>query len=382
MANRKKLNVVADCIYADSDNNPDQRYLTGIVVPDNFLTLAFGKRSFGVFSDLELNRAKTESRLTEILSLTTVKRATSKWLNKKNPNVPDIIAWLMDFYAIDSLRVPENFPAWLLEGVRKHDLDCEVSKGAFFKARHIKSIVESEMVREGNRCSAAGFQAVRDILVASEIQNGFIHFEGEVLTSERLREAIEIAALKLGGVAQRTIVAGGDQACDPHCIGHGPLMANSLIIVDIFPRMKMHGYFGDMTRTFLKGTPSEAQRTLVEAVKEAHGLAISLVRGGIQGNKVHQAVKKLFKDLGYKTRLVKGVPTGFFHTTGHGLGLEIHEPLRIGDSKVKFKPGNVLTVEPGLYYPGLGGCRVEDVVWVTKSGCELLSKAPYDWKIP
>jgi len=382
MANRKKRKVVADCIYADSNNDPDQRYLSGFFVPDSFLTLSFGKRSIGVFSDLELNRAKSESQLTEILSLSAVKRSARKWLKKKNPDVPDHIAWLMDFYALDSLRVPENFPAWLLEGIRNHGLEVKVSRRAFFKARHIKSGVESEMVREGNRCSAAGFRAVRDILVASEIQNGFINFGGEVLTSERLREAIEIATLKLGGVAQHTIVAGGEQACDPHCEGHGPLMANSLIIVDIFPRMKMHGYFGDMTRTFLKGTASVAQRNLVEAVKDAHGLAISMVRGGCQGNKVHRAVKNFFKDKGYKTRIVNGVPTGFFHTTGHGLGLEIHEPLRIGESKVGFRLGNVLTVEPGLYYPGLGGCRIEDVVWVTNSGCELLSKAPYDWEIP
>jgi Xaa-Pro aminopeptidase len=106
-----------------------------------------------------------------------------------------------------------------------------------------------------------------------------------------------------------------------------------------------------------------------------------MVKANLQGRKIHKAIHKLFDEAGFKTRVVDGVPTGFIHSTGHGLGLEIHEPLRIGKTKLTLRPGFVLTIEPGLYYPGLGGCRIEDVVWVTNAGCELLSKAPYDWEI-
>ncbi|MCZ6671991.1 MAG: M24 family metallopeptidase, partial [Verrucomicrobia bacterium] len=247
-------------------------------------------------------------------------------------------------------------------------------------SRHVKNGVEAEMVWEGNRCSAVGFRVVADILKASEIRKRFIYFQGKVLTSERLREEIDLACLRAGGIAQHTIVAGGDQACDPHGEGAGPLQANSLIIVDIFPRMKKHGFFGDMTRTFLKGIASDAQKKLVGTVREAQKLGISMVKGNVQGNKIHRAIQNHLKKAGYKTRLIDGVPTGFIHGTGHGLGLELHEQLRISHNKLTLKPGYVLTVEPGLYYPGLGGCRIEDVVWVTKTGCELLSKAPYRWE--
>lgn len=382
MVNRKKRRLIADCNYADTEQDADQKYLSGFFVPDRFLSLRIGRKRIGVFSDLELNRAHKESRLTEILSLPSLERAAKKWLGKRSATVADLIAWLGNVYHIDLFRIPENFPASVSEGMRKHNLDFQVVKGALFPARYRKTGVEAEMVREGNRCSASGFRIVAEMLRASSIRDGFICFQNEILTSERLRAEIEVACLRMGGNAMNTIVAGGDQACDPHCEGSGPLRANELIIVDIFPRMKKHGYFGDMTRTFLKGKASDAQRRLVKTVRDAQKLAISMVRGNAQGSRIHEAVLTFFHEAGYPTRKINGVPNGFFHGTGHGLGLEIHEQLRISFNKLNLKPGFVVTIEPGLYYPGLGGCRIEDVVWVTNTGCEMLSKAPYEWEIP
>jgi Xaa-Pro aminopeptidase len=381
VAKRKKHKVVADCIYANSEQDPDQRYLSGFFVPDRFLSFQIGEKRIGVFSDLEINRAKTESRFTDFLSLNAVEKSVRNWLRRKTISVADQIAWLVKVYDIDILRLPESFPVLVSEGLHKHQVVFQVVKGALISSRLEKTGVEAEMIREGNRCSRAGFKLVSEILQASEIRDGFIHYQGDVLTSEYLREEIEVVCLRMGGIASHTIVAGGDQACDPHCSGSGPLRANELIIVDIFPRMKMHGYFGDMTRTFLKGTASEEQRNLVATVKAAHELGISLVKGNAKAKKIHKAIVQHFDEAGFKTGHRNGVPTGFFHGTGHGLGLEIHEPLRIANYKLTLRPGFVLTVEPGLYYPGLGGCRIEDVVWVTDTGCELLSKAPYIWEI-
>lgn len=381
MAKSKKRRVVADCIFADSEHDPDQRYLTGFFVPDPFLSLRVGRKKIGVFNDLEINRAKTESKLDEILSLNEVERSAREWFGKQKITVVDQIAWLANGYHIDLLRVPQNFPVWIAEELHNSHIKFQVVKGALFASRHEKTSIEAEMIREGNRCSAAGFKVVTEILKASEIRNGFIYFQGKKLTSEYLREEIEVVCLRMGGLAMNTIVAGGDQACDPHCGGSGPLMANELIIVDIFPRMKKHGYFGDMTRTFLKGVASNAQKRLVKTVQAAHKLGISMVKASTDGSAIHRAIHKLFADAGYKTEYVNGVPTGFFHGTGHGLGLEIHEPIRIGHAKQILKRGHVVTIEPGLYYPGLGGCRVEDVVWVTEDGCEVISRAPYAWEI-
>jgi Xaa-Pro aminopeptidase len=145
-----------------------------------------------------------------------------------------------------------------------------------------------------------------------------------------------------------------------------------LIILDIFPRDAKTGYWGDLTRTVVRGRASDAQRKLWETVKEGQELALREIKAGIDGMKIHKAIQQLFKKRGYPTEVRKGKHVGFFHGTGHGLGLEIHEYPRL--QKVTLRDRQVLTVEPGLYYPGLGGVRHEDVVVVTKTGCKILSR--------
>jgi Xaa-Pro aminopeptidase len=208
-------------------------------------------------------------------------------------------------------------------------------------------------------------------------------YRHEPLTAERLRFEIEAAIMAEGGQANgTTIVAGGDQACDPHERGSGPLHAHELIIVDIFPRVTKTGYFGDMTRTYLRGHANDAQRQLVQAVRDAQLLAMKAIRAGIEGRAVHAQVVESFTASGFETKHTKRGSVGFFHGTGHGLGLAVHEAPRLGAlGTLPLKKGSVVTVEPGLYYPGLGGCRIEDVVQVTDRAPRLLSSHPYEWEI-
>lgn len=382
MANTKKRFKTADCLYADSERNSDQLYLSNFWAPDPFLSLKIGRRKIGVLSDLEYGRARSESSFTDILSLTEVRHSTSEWLGKKRVCVADQIAWLVHVYAIDRLRLPGDFPARLVEDFRQRGLAYKVEREPFFPARQIKSDAEVEKIREGNRCSAAGHREARRLIGSSTIKVGKLYFGNRPLTSERVRQAIEVACLKAGGISAMTIVAGGDQACDPHCRGSGPLRANELIVVDIFPRMSSHGYFGDMTRTYLKGRASDAQRQLVKTVRSAQKLSLSQIRAGINGRTIHRSITKFFTAEGFETSTLNGVPQGFVHGTGHSLGLDIHELPRISTVNSRLREGHVVTVEPGLYYLGLGGCRIEDVVLVTKSGYQMLSEAPYQWELP
>jgi len=195
------------------------------------------------------------------------------------------------------------------------------------------------------------------------------------LTSERLRAVIDTAVLQAGGLAANTIVAGGRQGCDPHERGHGPLHAHEPVIIDIFPRSHATGYFGDITRTVVRGRASAAVQKLYVTVKRGQNIAFQKIRSGASTSAIHNAVQACFEQQGFATGKHHGRMQGFFHGTGHGLGLEIHESPRMGSTSIgELKTGQVVTVEPGLYYPEIGGVRLEDVALVTSNGARNLTR--------
>src|SRR3569833_2208328 len=210
---------------------------------------------------------------------------------------------------------------------------------------------------------AEAMQALKTSRVARDRR---LIYRGAPLTSEKLRAIIDCAILQAGGRAAHTIVAGGKQGCDPHEGGHGQLFANELLILDIFPRSQKTGYFGDITRTVVRGRSSESQRKLYDTVLRGQMLGFKKIRDGALTADIHKAILNLFEQEGYQSGKHHGRMQGFFHGTGHGLGLEIHEAPRIGStSRGVLKAGQIVTVEPGLYYPEIGGCRIEDVALVT-----------------
>jgi Xaa-Pro aminopeptidase len=216
-----------------------------------------------------------------------------------------------------------------------------------------------------------------EVLRRSKIaRNRKLIYHGLPLTSEKLRAVIDCAILQACGLAANTIVAGGRQACDPHERGHGLLRANEPIIIDIFPRSQKTGYFGDITRTVVRGHASEGVRKLYATVLHGQKIGFEKIRDKAKTADVHKAVQQFFIQQGYKTGRHNGRMEGFFHGTGHGLGLEIHEAPRVGAASTeKLRPGHVVTVEPGLYYPELGGgIRLEDVALVTANGAKNLTR--------
>ena len=368
-------------IYADSESNADQLYFGKVFVPDPFLSFGVGKKKYAVINALEYTRIKKESVFDEVLSFEEWQKKARKIYRKKKAGLIEIVRLVASEYKIHSFLIAPDFPAGLALQLKKAKININIAEGAFFTERIIKNDEEAKAIKEGNAASAAGIRAAESILRRSFIKNGKIFYQKRFLTSERLREEIEIACLKKGAVASHTIAAGGDQACDPHCMGYGILRANEMIIIDVFPRVTRTGYFGDMTRTFVKGRANENQRSLIAIVKKAHDEVLDVIKGGIEGAKVHRQVEVLFEKNGFLTRKNGDVNEGFFHGTGHGVGLEIHEEPRLSSHGSKLKCGMVVTVEPGLYYPGLGGCRIEDMVRVQRNNVEMLSKCHYRWEI-
>ncbi len=372
----------AKLLYGSSDTSPDSYYLAGFYVPDPFLLIVDSKRRIGVLSRLEIDRAATESSLTKLISLEEAHKSAREAFAVEKAETHHIVQLIAGGFGIQAFDIPASFPAGIALKLIEAGLDVKVVEGTFLPERIQKSEVEVSQIRKANKASAAGIRAAERALKASAIKNGKLVLDGKALTSERLRCIIDTACLEQGAVATRTICAGGDQACDPHCIGSGPLRANELIIVDVFPRLNASGYHGDMTRTFLKGRATPEQRRLIQTVRLAQYAAIEKVKAGVKAPSIHAEVTRVFDDSGYETGQVNGVWQGFFHGTGHGLGLEVHEQPRVSHlSDARMKSGMVVTIEPGLYYPGVGGARIEDVVCVTPDGCELVSSYPYKWEL-
>ncbi len=361
--------------YDTPERNADLRYFGKFFAPDAFLALRIKGKSCGIFHALEYARARRQSGFEEVLSLESLLESCTP-----HAGIADIARLLARRHGVKKFTVGADFPLKLARELEQRGLTLAVSQKPLFPQRAIKTPQEAAAIRQSNACVSAAFSEVERVLARSVIKKGSLYFEGKKLTSETLRRHIDMTCLARGAFARDTIAAGGDQACDPHEAGTGPLRAGELIVVDIFPKGPS-GYYGDMTRTYLKGRPTEAQCALVDTVRTAQKKAIKDLQAGVKGAAVHKVVEEFFASRGFKTTCDKRGYSGFFHGTGHGVGLEIHEAPRVSAKGGVLEEGTVVTVEPGLYYRGIGGCRIEDVVQVTKTGVKMLSKHHYRWQI-
>ena len=361
-------------IVAASEHDANMLYATGMFVPDPFIFLRLQGRNSIVMSDLEMDRARQQAPHCRVLSLSAYQRKL-KARDVKRPGLAHVVQAILHEKKIRSVSVPSNFPLGLADELRRLGITARV-KGDFFSERELKSLAEVKKISAALMMAevgmAEGMQALKSARIARDRR---LIYHGAPLTSEKLRSIIDCAILQAGGLAAHTIVAGGKQACDPHEGGHGQLFANQLIILDIFPRSQKTGYFGDITRTVVRGRAGDAARKLYDTVLRGQLIAFKNMRPGTPTAEIHKSVQDFFEQQGYKTGRRHGRMQGFFHGTGHGLGLEIHEAPRVGSTSVGvLKAGQVVTVEPGLYYPDIGGVRIEDVALITNGKARNLTQ--------
>jgi Xaa-Pro aminopeptidase len=368
---KDQTNSETKLIVASSDIDADMLYATKFWAGDPFIFLQQNGKRTVVLTDLEMGRGKRTAKVDEFVSFNQLEREV-QGTSKQAPPFEKVMAHFLRERGVKSATVPTNFALGYARELQ--DVDLFTSNGLFWPEREAKTDEELKLIGRALRITETGLKRAMEVLKASKPKGKKLFWSGKPLTSELLRAEIDTTMLRAGGTPTNTIVAGGDQACDPHERGSGPLPANSLIILDIFPRDSRSGYWGDMTRTVVRGRASDAQRKLWQTVLDGQELALREIKDGVDGMKIHKAIQALFNKRGYPTEVRNGVNVGFFHGTGHGLGLEIHEYPRL--QKVVLKDRQVLTVEPGLYYPGLGGVRHEDVVVVTRTGSKILSRFP------
>jgi Xaa-Pro aminopeptidase len=360
---------------ADSERDANMLYATGLFVPDPFIYLHTTGRPVLVLSDLEIDRARAQAPHCRVVSLSQYQQKL-RVRGIQRPGLAHVVRQILREKGVRRVSVPDSFPFGLATDLEKLGVRVRARAGGFFPEREIKSAAEVRKISAALVMAEVGMAEAMQVLRAAKIgRDRRLLYHNLPLTSEKLRSVIDCAILQAGGLAANTIVAGGRQACDPHERGHGPLRAHELIIIDIFPRSQKTGYFGDITRTVVRGRASEAARKLYDTVFQGQKIAFKRVRAQTPTGEVHRAVQECFTRQGYKTGRRNGRMEGFFHGTGHGLGLEIHESPRLGASSTgRLQPGHVVTVEPGLYYPEIGGVRLEDVALVTTNGARNLTR--------
>ena len=365
-------------IFSNTKHDSDLRYLVGCCVPDDIALIFDGKETIVLASALEVGRLKRLSKIDNVFNL-------ENFRTKNSDSSEEYITILSNFLknlGIVNVVVKKNCQIWIVNGLSENGINVKVGNFTMLPQRLIKSENEVDEIRKCAAIVEKVFQEVRDAIASSSIgSDGELILDGELLTSERLRKFMEDRSYALGAVAEDTIVSCGDDACDPHNIGHGTIYANQPIVIDFFPYLRNSGYFSDVTRTFLKGRPSNKQKKLYDAVKSAHDMAINMVCDSASSDSITSKVINFFKNIGFKTNTRSSNPSGMFHSLGHGIGLDIHERPKVGFNGDILKSGMTITIEPGLYYRGIGGVRIEDDLLVKADCHELLTNMPYEFAI-
>lgn len=361
----------------DDASDADQRYVSGFTAPDPYQTLVTDDGVHLLVSGLEYGRAKSDADADTItrLSAYDYRELVAKY-GAAEGKIHALAAFLED-HGVDSVSVPRNFPTGTADGLRDHGIEIDLeSEGVVEEIRAIKTEPELEAIRESQRANEAAMARAEALIASADVAGDgtLLTTDGDPLTSERVTEEIEVTLLRHGCGLDDTIVACGVDGADPHDRGSGPLEADELIVIDIFPRSKETGYHADMTRTFARGDPGVEARRRYEVTRDAYETALEAVEAGVTGADVHDAACDVIEAAGYDTlRSDPDTETGFIHSTGHGVGLDVHEQPSVSPSGGELEDGHVISIEPGLYDPGVGGVRIEDLVVVTEDGYENLT---------
>jgi Xaa-Pro aminopeptidase len=359
-------------IYGDTVRSPELRHEIPLAVPDPFLYAERDGERHVVVHSLELPRVRG------LDGLVVHPREEFGW--------DDLVAQGLDQYAardevlaracrqleIEHAAVPATFPLDVADTLRGRGITLAVERDLFDGRRRAKSDAELAGIRRAQRAAEAGMDAARALFR-----------QGAPVDVERVKAAIAQRFVELGCAADEFIVSHGPQAAIGHHMGDGAIQEGEPIVIDLWPRDNESGCYADMTRTFVVGDPDDGLVEWHRLCKQALERALSDVRAGVTGRSVFDGTCDVFESAGYKTPRSKtpGEPLeeGFIHSLGHGVGLEVHEEPSLGllgtDPLVT---GDVVSLEPGLYRPGYGGLRLEDLVLVTDDGCENLTDYPYE----
>jgi Xaa-Pro aminopeptidase len=381
---RVRRRVRATLLYGDTYSSADLRHEVPIGIPDPFLLVEQDGKTHVVINGGEVPRLEHLGHLA-VHSFDEFRpgEASAKGLTSPEMHAA-LLRRAIAGIGVRAAIVPPTFPVFLADLLRSDGVTLTVDSDHFADRRRTKTEAEMTGIGRAQRAAEAGLDAARNLLRrANSVKDGSLEVDGEALTSERVKVAIKQALIARSASADDIIVSHGAQAAVSHHMGSGQLMADELIVIDIWPRDDSSGCHADITRTYVVGVPSPLAVRWHEDVRRALKAALATVRAGVPATLPFDAACDTLEAAGYQTLRdrVPGVPvhSGFTHALGHGVGLEAHEsPSLYSSSDEALRAGDVITLEPGLYDPEVGGLRLEDLVLVTADGAEVFTQYPYE----
>ena len=369
-------------IWADTLRSPEMRHEVPVPVPDPFLYLERNGERHVVISPIEVERVQGQDGIKpHPLEEFGWDELVKQGLPAEEVGLGTYVQAVKDL-GITKAVVPPMFPVELADRLRAEGIELTPDRETFTQRRRVKSQAELEGIKRAQHGAEAGMDAARELFRRTEEQDGQLVVDGETLTCERVRLAIQQAFTDRSLLSEEFIVSHGAQTAIGHEMGFGEIKPNEPIVIDLWPRDRDSSCYADMTRTYVVGTPDEELAEFHRLVHEALQQSIAAIKAGVAGRDVYVLVSELFHEAGYPTGLHKEpgqvLEDGFFHGLGHGVGLEVHEQPWLSRYPGELMTGDVITLEPGLYRSGYGGCRLEDLVLVTADGGEVLTDYPYE----
>jgi Xaa-Pro aminopeptidase len=369
-------------IYADTVRSAELRHEVPVSIGDAFLYAEHDGTRQIVVSALETPRLEGlgfELHPYEEFGADELRRSGLSWLEIDD----EITLRAVGALGIEQATVPGTFPLLLADKLRAKGVELVPDQDFFVERRRVKSDAELAGIRRAQAAAEAGMTAARDLLRRAGQNGKGLEVDGEPLTSERIRAAISQAFLAHGASGDEFVVSHGPQSAIGHHAGAGQIEPGEPVVIDLWPRDNESACCADMTRTYVVGDVPAELAEWHRLCKEALDRAVGDVRPGVTGKSVYDGSCEIFEAAGYPTQRTKRagetLDEGFFHSLGHAVGLEVHELPVLGMvGHETLRPGEVFAVEPGLYRPGFGGCRLEDLVVVTETGAEKLTSFPYD----
>src|SRR5678815_4718396 len=277
----------ARLIYSASESDANMLWATRFFAPDPFIFIEKRGRRYLVMSDLEVDRAKDQSSVDKVLAYSEFVRRLQAG-RKSPPVLADVLLEIFSDLKISSVTVPSTFPLGLADQLRQKRMRVVAQADPFWTAREIKTKDEVRNITDSLRAAEQGIEAGIETVRKTRIgKDGYLYLDGTQLTSEILKRVINTTIMSLGYVPSHSIVASGDQCVDPHNEGSGPIRANSSIIMDIFPRSQKTGFFGDITRTVVRGKASDRLKHAYRCVQEGQEIGFRRIRDGVNAYDIH-----------------------------------------------------------------------------------------------